>query len=259
MIEIGDMEKTMFQSFSMGQRLRTLFHADRIPPSLHRLIALYRVIFKSDICGSVLADALSFDEMFQKREEHANWTNYDLKPLSSRAYELLCQWIHQRDPEMEDQAILAKAFMRTEIGRLGQLYQTWDTSSSNSQVVFTTTNGEWSAGKIAEIFSHTRRRKTGQDITETFAIVHELASLSPSQVHLDHYRKFPIVGGRLFHNRTNIYPILLNINDVDCHFVSCMEFLPGMARSCILALPLDKVCNLSNKCLFIFLLNVVIS
>jgi hypothetical protein len=235
------MEKTMFQVFSMGQRLRTLFHIDRIPSSLHPLVSLCRTVFKSDIRGAALADALAFDETFQKQEEKVTWGPRDLSPLSPAAYQLLRNWIRHKDPDMRNEPIVSNAFSRTSIGRLGQLFQTSNISASNSQVVFTTTSGEWSAGTISEIFTHTRRRQSGQVITETFVLVQELASLSASQVHLDNYRKFPVVGGRLFHNRTNYSPTLLNMNEIDCHFVSCQEKIPGISRSCILALPLDQV------------------
>jgi hypothetical protein len=234
--------------FTKGQRLRALYHIESTPSSIHELIRIYEKVFKSDIRGTHLDDVLSFNEDFKEMEEKVTWRRDELVKLSDTSYDLLKKWMKINDTSMRDQILVNTVFQRSKLTRLGQTFQTLTGSGINSQIIFSTSSGDWSAGSITQIFSHTRRRATGGEVTQTFFVVNPYAPLSPKDSKKDCYRTFPVAGGRLFYDMVcETGPILLSVDAVKSHFALCRFAIAEIEKDCILALPLDKVCHIPYR------------
>jgi hypothetical protein len=245
MISPGEMEKTMYRRFIMGQNLRALFYVDRIPEALHRLIPAFQRCF-GRTSNTSLDDVLAFDEQFTRIEEQAVTDN--LTDLPESTYALLRQWLSRNDPAMVDRPVLNAVRVRTKVERLGEIFQTNSSSPVNSRVIYNQPatlgdpNQMWSAGEITTIFTHTQSQTTGPPKTKTFFVVDKYRPLSSNHALLDHYRAFPIIGGSLFYNAFKKRPELVCIDDVRCQFVYTQQDVPGIANATIHALPFDKVC-----------------
>lgn len=236
------MEKTMFKRFSMGQNLRSIFHSQQIPTQIHAIIGEYDKTFCSDIRGTFLNDDLASDGP-REQEEQGSGRSADSLNLPMHIRALLQHRIAVESPL--SMWIPHTGVIRQKVTRLGQSYQIPAASVGDSRIVFRHEhNAEWSAGCIRTIFSHTRYLATGAKLTQTFLLIDEYSQLADSDVLMDPFRNFPILGGRLFYNHFNREPVLLEVNDIVCHFAHTKLNIPGIDQECIHALPLDKVCPL---------------
>lgn len=231
----------MFKRFCMGQNLRAMFNVHEIPPELHSIIEDYEDTFRADIRGTFINDDLAFNELFQKQAQNVTWSITDETPLSKNILTMLRRWISDRDPSVSKDTTTRSAFLRKKIGRLGQLFQTSHASLGDSNVVFGTGDDSWSAGVINSIFSHIRYGPDGSQKTDTFLVIDEYAHLSPHDATADHFRDFA-PAGRLFYRKFTGQQVLVNIDDVTCHFGSSELDIPEISSPCIHTLPLAKVC-----------------
>lgn len=231
----------MFKQFCMGQNLRALFSAQDIPPEIHPIISQYETTFTADIRGTFLNDDLGFNENFVKEEETAQWKASDLSILPNDIHGLLKQWITVRDPEYLN-AVPRTAYMRNKIGRLGQHFRPLSMSLADCNVIFNWHGHDqhWSAGSIQSIFSHTRYAQGGARKTQTFAVVNEYSPLLQADIPKDHFRNFPVVGGRLFYRSPQRKVVLMSMDDIHCHFALSAIEVPGISEI-VHVLPLDRV------------------
>ena len=225
----------------MGQNLRALFQSQQIPTSLDPIITEYERAFQSDIRGTFLHDNLSFDDTFRNKQEEPRSAK-DLSALPKAMYQLLQKWISQRDVNMTAGYIPSNVFRRQKIGRLGQIFQIATVSAGDSNIVYKLpSQGDWSAGSIIDIFSHTRYKADGEKVAQTFFVVQEYVPLSPTHRQLDHYAEFPELGGRLFYKKFKPNPVLIAVDDVVCHASYMCQSVSGIEEEFIHLLPLDKV------------------
>lgn len=231
----------MFERFCMGQNLRAMFSVHDIPPELHPIIEDYDDTFRADIRGTFINDDLAFNALYQKQAQKVTWSITDETPLPKETLALLRRWVSDRDPSVAADKITRSVFVRKTIGRLGQLFQTPHASKGNSNIVFDNGGGSWSVGVIDSIFSHIRYSANGSEKTDTFLVVDEYIHLSPDDAVSDHFRNFAPAGCLFYHKFTG-QPVLVNIDDVTCHFGSSVLAVPGIDSPCVHALPLAKVC-----------------
>lgn len=241
---VGEMEQTMFRHFVMGQKLRTIFHPESIPPEVRQLLPAYQHVFQHDIRGTLLSDSLAFDETFQKLPEDVTWSVSDLAPLAIGHYGMLRSWILEQEA-VAGHAIPRHVFFRQGIKRLGQTFQTAEISFSDSHIIFrkrssavADPDSDWSAGEIDTIFSHTQQLEDTAT-TRTFMVVKEYVPLSSVEASHDNFRLSP-AAGRLFHLRFRSQPVLLHVDDIMCHAALCC-FEVSNITDCVHVLPLNKV------------------
>jgi len=211
---------------------------ERVPKALHSIVDLFGKVFKSDIRGTYLNDALSYDERFKKVEEEVTWGQEDMDSLPSATYGLLRKWIHAYHPTIP---VVRAVYQRSSIDRLGQRFSISSQSVTDCHVVYRPEGEEWAAACIIEIFSHTRTLENGTPRTQTFLLLNRYIPLSPSDAALDRYRDYPIAGGRLFYNAFEEDPIVLPLDMIECHFASYVREDDDVGGTRLLALPLDKV------------------
>lgn len=243
-LTLGDLEKTMFNRFCMGQNLRSLFCTQQIPPEIHSIIPEYDRTFHADIRGTFLTDDLAFDDTFQKLDEEITWAPTDQLRLPKAVYKLLQQWCANHDGSDNIGFIPPSAFLRRKVVRLGQTFQTSSISHGDSKIIYKTeaSHTGWAAGDIQEIFSHTRVDSKDKKHTSTFFVVDEYAALSAEHGHHDHYSTYQFIGCRLFYRHDLTKRVLVPIDDVSSHFASLPWLMEDseLQEACILAYPLER-------------------
>lgn len=231
----------MLKVFCMNQKLRTFFTPDRMPPGLETLISAWDRLQNDDIRGTRLGDSFTFDESFREVEEKITWSNEDLKRLSRSWFTSLSHWIKTNDACTKLDKLSPFAYMRTEMARLGEKYQTMETSQANSHIYYRDFTSTIHAGAIAGIFSHTRFQQDGSKKTQTFIAVNQYKPLPRDKAHGDHYCKFPTVAGKVYQNAFYEGITVISSNDLLYHFAAVSVEIPSVVPyTCVLALPLDK-------------------
>ncbi|KII91440.1 hypothetical protein PLICRDRAFT_105296 [Plicaturopsis crispa FD-325 SS-3] len=235
----GEMEGTMFRVFTMGQNLRGLFCAETLPKSLHGLIPRFHSLFVTGSRGGTLtSDILAFDDSYNQAANAKPWDVRNTVGIPADIFSLLRQHILRSRPDDSSSTIRNAVHVRASWNRLGELLKPASVSPRDSNIIFHSAGGDWSAGRIRTIFDHSSDSETA----ETFFVVDAYRPLSKTDVPHDPYRKFPIAGGRLFYKSFTGSPVLLTANDIKCHFASSPQKANGIKEQCIHALPLDKVC-----------------
>ena len=241
----GDMEKTMLNRLCMSQNLRVLLNPEQLPTSIHPIITHYEKAFRSDIRGTLLQDIFSVDGGTATASDTLEAKEIAATSLTLEYRELLQGWIHDRGdiPEARDYASGRACFI-TKFRRFGQIYQTVDSSPRDSYVIYRdkTSPTLESAGRIRDMFTKIRTEPNGMRRTMTFIVLDRYEELSLEDAKWDHYRQFPVVGGRCYYTTVASRPILVTSDDLISHFAHTAHVLHGMKSECLHALPLDKVC-----------------
>lgn len=146
----------------------------------------------------------------------------------------------------------------------GISYKPWSRSLGDSNAMFRhpILGSNSHAGRIEQIFLHTRGAATGEDNIETFLVVKRLQPLNRFDAGLDPYRRYPTVGGRLYYSAYDDALFVIRGGDLVSHFASTsMEHLvvraPGardptkthpclLSKCCVHVRPLDRV---SDNCI----------
>ena len=237
----------MFNRLCMTQNLRSALNTQQLPNSIHPIIAHYEKAFQSDIRGTLLHDNLVFHNDTLGLDTAAP-KQTPVTSLSNEYHDLLQRWIHHREggSNFREPSSRRVVFM-TKFQRFGQVYQTATSSPRDSYIIYKNLSSTplECAGRIRDIFSHTRSTKDGNSRTETFFVIDPYERLSPSHAKFDLYRKYPIVGGEIFYN--SFYsPVIISSSDLVCHFARTPQEQTGIKLECFHALPLDKASESSR-------------
>ncbi|KAH7876073.1 uncharacterized protein C8R40DRAFT_1043130 [Lentinula edodes] len=236
---LGELETTLFTRFCNAQRLKSIFHANRLPLYLKELAGLYKHYFENlDTRGTRISDSLAFDET----SETVDWDNSKaLKRLDARHFKALQQWVdnHSDNPGILQQDML----LRNKLQRRGLTFTNQRKSYNDAQIVvnLTTSPNCWSAGSIHEMFTVRWLTPDERYITETFVEVNLYRPLSGDELILDKYRRFGFVGGKLFHRHGVKDTILLPLDLIPCHFACSVQQESSHDGTFIHALPLNKI------------------
>ncbi|PPQ76876.1 hypothetical protein CVT26_001467 [Gymnopilus dilepis] len=238
--EVRDLEKTMMQKFCKGQILRHLLKPSGLPRELDELVKTWEKEYKADIRGTLRGDALTFNEWFAKVDETPTWGSHQLSVLPEDWYLQLQSWLRMNEPDYDFSQLSRSAFVRNKISRLGETYRTRDTTASDAYIYYRDLDGPWSAGLIQSIFSHTRTLSSGTERTQTFLLVSQYRPLPTDKAHLDHFRSYPTVAGKIYQDAYFQGQAVITMEQVICHFGRGDLELPGMDCPCFVALPLDR-------------------
>lgn len=124
----------------------------------------------------------------------------------------------------------------------GVSYQPRAISSKNSNIYFQpTSQSQPTAGYIENIILHARKDPSGRMVEETFLIVNRYQDLTPSEAQHDHYRQFPLVGGKLYHDTILQEPHVIRPSSVICHCAKTTTHHDDIVGGILHILPLDRV------------------
>ncbi|KAF5328988.1 hypothetical protein D9611_013480 [Ephemerocybe angulata] len=202
----GQLERTMFVKFCSAQRIRALFaQSNTLPEALAPMVDHFHETYTNKYHLSI--NEVFLGENDRPSDNASTWTADDLTPIEPGAYHAL-------------------------------FFSTLEHHRNNSQVSFQMPEG-WVPGTILNLFSHTRV-SDGVEITQTFAIISPYEELTVQDTQNDHYRRYPIVAGRLVYNRHQRARYLVPFSDVISHLVTEVQDIQGIDRKCLLVLPLDR-------------------
>jgi hypothetical protein len=104
--------------------------------------------------------------------------------------------------------------------------------------------GNWYAGKIKQIFAY----PTGlPSKLEAYFVIQRFKELSDQEALQDPYRRYPLVGGRLYHHDLEDKIEVVPSQEITAHFAHTPHDEKDFGFSCFHALPLDRV-TLSPYC-----------
>ncbi|EAU81124.2 hypothetical protein CC1G_09766 [Coprinopsis cinerea okayama7 len=241
-MKFGEMEKTMFVRFCAAQCLRAIYKCFALPAALHKLVRIFHDRYSKDYRGTRINDVLIHNSRYEVLKSAVESEGQKSAFLRKSEHEALTRWISAHQPYVS--VIPKKATYHTSITRLGQRFTPSTSSKTDSRVIFSVGHsGEWRAGRIHSIFSHSRDFM-GTRVSQTFAAIEELEELEDDLRHLDHYREFQVAGGRLLKRTLRGELTVVDISQVQCHFAACPQEIvagPLVTIQCTTVLPLDKV------------------
>jgi hypothetical protein len=239
---LGNLERTLLHRFCMRQNLRALFNTQQLPNELHPIITQYDKAFNSDIRGTLLHDNHAFNDALNSGKDDDTFNQINLTSLPKQHYKLLQKWVREHDDKSPERSIPNQVSFLSTFRRFGQVYQTADSSPRDSYVLYKDVSSTISAGRIQDMFMHSRTSANKTDKQQTFFVINPYQHLSSDHEKFDPYRQFPANAGQMYYDKFYTKPVIVSCDEVLCHFVCTPEHIAGINEMCIHVLPLDKVC-----------------
>jgi hypothetical protein len=98
--------------------------------------------------------------------------------------------------------------------------------------------GDWYAGTIKQIFTYPSEWSSESDV---YFVIQKFCELSNQEALRDPYRRYPLVGGRLYHTELNDEIEIVPSQKIIAHFAHTPYDREEFGFPCFHALPLDKV------------------
>jgi hypothetical protein len=202
----------------------------QLPSELDDIVSDFHDTFSSDERGTLLSDIRAFSRPLSPYPPRGLALSINLKPST---YKLLCDWGNEKDMAIDSSRM---ALEHKSLVIRGVTFEPQAAESglylSQSHVAFGRgVPHNWIAGKIEMIFSHSN---------DTFLLVKPFQGLKDDDIVHDYYRRFPIVGGRIYYQATDS-AIIIRWREIISH----IAFVPSVSHSIkekhFLALPLDRV------------------
>jgi hypothetical protein len=238
------MEKTMFNSFCIMQRLRPLFHPSQLPNNLHPIADTFRKTYDRDTRGTFMSEDFGQDN--QDLDPDAD---DKLQSLSRDVFTLLCDWYRRNNVASKDISRDVR-FCNTIPSQV--IYKTAGRSQSDSHIMFrsqefsNSQRAAWHAGSITSIFQHQLKGvKTTFFVVDPF-IPTKLEPTHPEVFHQAH--QFSFVAGQLFNVESRLPSTIVSTDQVIGHFAYAKtEYCDAAGHMLFQALPLEKV-ECSSMC-----------
>ena len=132
----------------------------------------------------------------------------------------------------------AKARQYNKLTLRGAIFSPSSFSVRNSHVVIPKGDCQWYAGRIKQIFAYPSRLTSD---FEAYFVVQRFEELSNQEALQDPYRKYPLVGGRLYHIDLEDKIEVVPSKEITAHFAHTLHDEKDFGFPCFHALPLDKV------------------
>ncbi|KAI0042377.1 hypothetical protein FA95DRAFT_1500162 [Auriscalpium vulgare] len=243
----GDMEKTMYERFCMGQKLRQIMHRNRLGEELQHLLPAYSRVSSGDVRGTFLNDMLAMEETSSSISDITPPDQSEV-PIPDDILRLLVPQLSVTDAAGRKRAPRKSYVRRMQIRMRGVLFHTFSSAPRDSFVAIGTSGmDDWRPARIASIIQHTQVLSRVPETTTVFFLVQTFKPLSEEDAAHDPYRRFPIAGGRLYYDRMEETSLLVPVKDVICHIAMTPMRWEGIEESCIHALPIDRV---RHSCLY---------
>ncbi|KAJ3530362.1 hypothetical protein NM688_g7722 [Phlebia brevispora] len=238
---------TFLERFCNKQNIRHIFTGAVLPAQFSRAASLFIKAFSSD--SGDLFDILG---MVTSEDEDDDSTENDASTQLSRE---IAECLHDKTDFIDGitQRNTQHIFVRRVevipfITERGFKYKAAHRSPRDSYIAFRTGEQQrWRAGRIAQIFRHSRRKPSGIRVTEVFLDVEEYRRLDDGEKMNDPYRKFPLFG-KLFRDEFLAQHTIVTVAELWCHCAISRPAFTSEALKAgyIHALPLDKVSPMST-------------
>ncbi|EGN97905.1 hypothetical protein SERLA73DRAFT_74155 [Serpula lacrymans var. lacrymans S7.3] len=228
----GEMEKSFLKYFCIGANLRAFASRIEFPQT-----ELYDSMMKSfhrafiEPNSSLLSDFLSYETT------STSSTAYSME-LSEDVYKALLDRLNARSSPHQLQFIRWDS--DCEIG-WGFILDSEEFSRELLCAV-QISDSRWSHYRRTNMPDIVHHRVAAMDHStdETFLVVQEYESLSPSDKDKDPFLAFENLGAQLYYNRFKSHPCVLKLSDIVSHF-SCLAYVPeDIGQECIIAKSLDR-------------------
>ncbi|KIJ50297.1 hypothetical protein M422DRAFT_27339 [Sphaerobolus stellatus SS14] len=263
-MRFGELESTFMTQFTRAANLRAVMVDALVPETLKGIREVFESTFsimgRSMLLRDIMAQggsrysAPTLDELSKKRK----------KPLDAEIRHLLLEQLHREfvgegsfafsDDDEEDTIPLppnAWALRKCKHNGIwyvkaipnppteGQDGPT--TPHRDSHIVFKTNNG-FVPSLITHIFAYEHLIPGGsKPILDVYLVVREYYELTAAHIVADHWRQFPISGGKLYYDRLKNQARLINVKNVAGHFAKTpygAGEISGIDVPCLHALPL---------------------
>jgi len=247
----GDLELTMLNAICRGANIRSMLCDPEVAEILGELIEAYRANMNEDQRGTRIRDAITFS-VYNEGEgvvgRQPKTVNLDAATYGSLLYLLNAEFgdaTYVRELTKKSTGQISLSSQATKCHKVtisGVSYQPYELSSKNSNVLFQrTASSRPIAGRIREVYRHSRKMPSGQMAEETFLVVDQYAELSPSDAAHDHYRRYPLVGGRLYYDGVHPDTCLVRPSAILCHCAKTPTTSAFINHPLLHLLPLDRV------------------
>lgn len=248
---LGQLETTLFERFCMNQRLIGIINTFGLNSSLERLVTAFAQHFGAKEMGTLMSDMRAFESSPQSMDQHQSKN-------AEKLDRLICELLQAYETGSGVHGLGNSAGTNVQSWRQAVRLGIKHENFSRYGVSFSATNrvqqdsyvavgrrvpDDWHAAHILSIFTYTHKGPTWELMghTETYFVVQKYEELTPMDATRDPYRKFPVIGGRLYYDKVKA-PELVTPEEILCHFAYTPFEHPHIAPACIHALPLDRVC-----------------
>ncbi|KAF7771841.1 hypothetical protein Agabi119p4_6152 [Agaricus bisporus var. burnettii] len=227
----NQMEKTMFNSFCIMQRLRPLFDPSQLPNDLHPIAVSFHKTYDRDTRGTFMS------EDFGQDIKDSNPADGKLQQLPTDTFALLRDW-YEWNNQASKEISRHVYFCNTTSSHV--IYKTAKQSESDSHVMFRKSQETaWHAGSIASIFQHQLN-----GVETTFFVVHPYIPAKLETIHPDVFQpahEFSFVAGQLFKVEGHLQSTLVSVAQVIGHFAYAKtDYCDATGSTLFQALPLEK-------------------
>ena len=240
-LRTGELEKTLFERMCMTQRLKGLISScevmgleRRLKSFADRLWGYLNPLVKGTLSED-LTSVTTQQEVFQGEE---CWLEKD---ILKRLEELLVRTGKSQDTRasgcVQGFAIDATARQYNKFTHHGALFSPSSFSLRDSHVVVGIgIPGDWYAGKIKQIFEYPFRSQS-----KVYFAIQRFRELSAHEASHDPYRRYPLVGGHLYHPELEDGIEVVPSQEIIAHFAHTPQDEQDFGFPCFHALPLGKV------------------
>lgn len=228
----------------MAQNVRAIMSNGDIPYAVNKLYPYFQHVFDADRRGTHLSD------MFALQDHAKNLLSSEIDDTSIEVVEsverldrntrgLYNNWrtLHPTDAKLLPSNIV-KTVKKSAIKHRGFVFTTHSRLPRDSFVIYGTGIPDcWDAGQIQSFITVTDSTQASRD----FAIVKVYCSLRPEDILFDHYRRFPLSGGRIYYQEFMPDAIMISRDEIICHFASTPNVMRGILKDHHHVLPLDRV------------------
>ncbi|KAI9459243.1 hypothetical protein BJY52DRAFT_1223234 [Lactarius psammicola] len=236
----GELEKTLFERMCMMQRLKSLISScarleHRIEPFAHQLVDFLNPSVKGTLAENL--ESLDKRQGIPKGEEC--WLEAGIvKHLEEHLIRMgKGPQVSQLIGPGQNSTTHARAMQYNKFSYRGTIFSPSTFSIRDSYVAIGKgVPDDWHAGKIKQIFTHSVLRPS-----EVYFVIQRFKELSPQEASRDPYRRYPLVGGRLYHPELEEELKIVTSQEIVAHFAYTPLEEGDFGFPCFHALPLDKV------------------
>jgi hypothetical protein len=221
----------MLRHFCKEQQLRALISKQSLPPALHPLVDLFKSCFQPKMRGTLFTDISAFTASAHPPSASREY------PLTLEVRSGLLSWFSDNQLQMH---VPYNATPIKSILHRGASYKPAKVSKGDSNVLIENVPGDWRAARIHSIF--TVKAFEGQiQENRTFIAVQKFARLSSADAVHDLYRRYPLVGGRIYYDELHPKIEVVMLDEITAHFAMTPQVCSKIKRPHIHVLPLDRV------------------
>ncbi|KAH9173928.1 hypothetical protein EDB89DRAFT_1849493, partial [Lactarius sanguifluus] len=228
----GELEKTLFERMCMIQRLRGLISSfEQLGHRLQPLADRLGDYLNPTVKGTVFEDLTGADAQWDTLQGEECWLEQEVLRYLTELF------VRTGKAFYESTTTPGKAKQYDKFSHRGAIFSPSSFSIRDSHVVIVDRiSGDWHAGKIKQIFTVPFRPSS-----EAYFVVQRFKEFSAQEAQRDPYRRYPLVGGRLYHPELEDEIEVVAAQEVIAHFARTPYDGQAFGIPCFHALPLDRV------------------